>query len=439
MEIGIISLGCAKNLINTEQMMFLLSRAGYKVSGNTKDVDVVVLNTCGFIEAAKNEAIETIIELAELKANNQFDKLIVTGCLSERYKSEILKEFPEIDAIVGTGAFDDIVDVVDRIFLEKGYDKREYYGDINAPISEVGRIITTSSAWAYIKIAEGCDNNCAYCVIPSIRGRFRSRSIENIVAEANSLVKRGIKELIVVAQDVTMYGVDLYNKQMLVELLKELNAIKELKWIRLHYLYPDKIDNNLIDFISRCDKILKYLDIPIQHINDEILVKMNRRGSGKQIRELFNSLRERVPGIVLRTSIITGLPGETEKEFNELCDFMLEAKIERAGIFPYSPEEGSAAAQMDRPDTDIAVTRAGLLTDLQTGIMDAFDQSRVGNVVSVLIEGCDEEGMYYGRSFAESPEIDGYITVMGSDIKQNEFINVCITEAADGIVRGIVV
>ena len=439
MKIGVISLGCAKNLVNTEQMMFLLSEAGYVVSGETSNSNIIILNTCGFIDSAKSEAIEHIIELVELKKNRETDKIIVAGCLSQRYKEEVLKEFPEIDAIVGTGAFEDIVDIVKNIYSKEEEKKIEFYGDINAPISETKRIITTSPSWAYLKIAEGCDNNCAYCVIPSIRGRFRSRPLEKIVNEARDLAKRGVKELIIVAQDVTMYGVDIYKSRMLTKLLGELCEIEELQWIRLHYLYPNEIDDNLIDFISRHDKILKYLDIPIQHINDEILRNMNRRGTAKEIKALIEKLREKIPDVVLRTSIITGLPGESEKEFHQLCDFLVEAKIERAGIFPYSPEEGSKAAQMDRPDTDVAINRAEMLRELQAHIMDTHDLSRIGSVVPVLIEGRDEDGVYYGRSFAESPDVDGYIFVSGSSIRVHEFSMVCITEVHDGQVRGITV
>ena len=439
MKVGIISLGCAKNLVNTEQMMFLLNRAGYKVTGDISNANMVILNTCGFIDSAKSEAIENIIELEELKHRGDIDKIIIAGCLPERYKKEILNEFPGIDAVVGTGAFDDIVSVADHIYDKNRNKKKEFYGNINAPVSETERIITTSPAWAYLKIAEGCDNNCAYCVIPSIRGRYRSRPMDNIINEAQKLASKEIKELIIIAQDVTIYGVDLYKTRKLAELLEALCAIEGIKWIRLHYLYPDEIDDNFIDFISRHDKILKYIDIPIQHINDDILMRMNRRGSSGKIRTLINDLRTRIPEIVLRTSIITGLPNETEKEFSQLCDFLIKTKIERVGIFPYSPEEGSLAAEMERPDTDIAIKRAQILTDMQSQIMDNYDLSRVGSEVQVLIEGRNEDGTYYGRSYAESPDIDGYIIVTGEDVKIHGFSNVCITEAADSLLRGVTV
>ena len=433
-RVGVVSLGCAKNLINTEQMMYLLGEAGFDITSDMEGVDIALVNTCGFIDSAVSEAIETIIGLGEMKESGLIGKIVVSGCLPERYKNEIMIELPEVDAVAGTGSFDEIVCVIDEL---SGTDEKvTRFGDINSPVSETGRYISTSPAWAYLKIAEGCDNCCAYCVIPSIRGRFRSRPVENIVAEARSLVGRGIRELIVIAQDVTMYGKDIYGKRKLTDLLTELNAIEELKWIRLHYLYPDDIDDNFIDLIAEYDKIIKYLDIPIQHINDAILARMNRRSSGESIRALFRRLRERIPGVVIRTSIIAGLPGEGEEEFEELCQFLTEAKLERAGIFPYSAQEGSAAALMDRPDSGIAVERAGLLADLQSRIMDNYDKSRIGSEVTVLIEGSNGSGSFFGRSFAESPDVDGYIIVKGSGILVNEFTEVRITAASEGVLTG---
>ena len=428
-RIGIVSLGCAKNLVNTEQMMFLLTEAGFDVTGEIYDVDAVVVNTCGFIESAKMEAIETILDLGRAKNEGQIGKIIIAGCLPERYKNEIMTEMPEIDSVIGTGSFESIVDAV-RSTLQ-GDKKPTLFGDINTPMSETGRIITSSPVWTYLKVAEGCDNLCAYCVIPSIRGRYRSHPIEKVIEEAQRLVDSGIRELIVVAQDVTRYGLDLYGKHRLADLLRNLCSIDALKWIRLHYLYPDEIDEELIDVIAESDKILKYLDIPIQHINDMILQRMNRRGTGNEIRALIAKLRNRIPDIVLRTSIIAGLPGEGDLEFEELCDFLREAKIERAGIFPYSPEEGTAAALMDRPDFVIAERRTELLTDLQSHIMDQFNERRIGSKVTVLVEGFDR-GHYYGRSFAESPDVDGYIIVKGNRIPVNKFIDVCITGIENG-------
>jgi len=434
-KIAMISLGCAKNLVNSEQMMFLLRQAGYEVSGDTNGADVVIVNTCGFIESAKMEAIEEIINLGSMKKDGKIKKLIVAGCLPERYKSEIMAEMPEIDAIVGTGSFDEITEAVRAVVGGgKSGNKTEFFGDIDAPVSETGRVISTSPAWAYLKIAEGCDNRCAYCVIPDIRGKFRSRPQENIIEEARGLVESGVRELIVVAQDITRYGLDIYGKSCLASLLTGLCAIDGLKWIRLHYLYPNEIDEELIDVIAENDKIIKYLDIPIQHINDDILKNMNRRGTGGEIRSLFRRLRQRLPGLVLRTSIISGLPGEGEKEFEELAEFLRETKIERVGVFAYSPEEGTPASLMDRPDRDEAEHRAEILVDIQSRVMDDFNDSRVGSLTAVLVEGFDGE-VYYGRSYAESPDVDGYITITGDNIPVDDFIDVQITGAEDGQLR----
>ena len=427
-RIGFVSLGCAKNLVNSEQMMFLLSDAGFDVSGDTENVDAVVVNTCGFIDSSKAEAIDTILELAQGKAEGSIGRIIVTGCLAQRYKDEILKEMPEVDAVCGVGSFFDIVDVVKRT-LEG--ERVARYGDIDAPETETGRVLTTSPQWEYVKIAEGCDNRCAYCIIPYLRGRFRSRRLEDIVSEAQLLAQNGIKELIVVAQDITRYGTDIYGERALAGLLRALAEIDGIEWIRLHYLYPDEIDDELIDVIVGEPKILKYLDIPIQHIDDKILKTMCRRGTGGEIRELFKKLRERIPGVVLRTSLITGLPGEGEEEFLKLCDFLREAKIERAGVFPFSPEEGTPAAKMDYPDEDTARRRAEIVMDIQDGIMEEFNTSRIGTVTRVLVE--DFDGTYYfGRSFAESPDIDGRIMFTSDDLITEDFADVVITDIIDG-------
>jgi len=427
--VGFVSLGCAKNLVNTEQMMFLLKENGYKVSGEISGADVVIINTCGFIESAKTEAIDNIIELGQAKEDGQFKKLIVAGCLTERYKDEIMSEMPEIDAIIGVGSFDDVVNAVETVLNND--EKKKWLGDINARISETRRVLTTSPVWAYLKIAEGCDNKCAYCVIPSIRGRFRSRSIEKIVDEAKELASCGVKELILVAQDTTKYGVDLYKKQKLADLLTELSKIESIRWIRIHYMYPDEISDEIIEVVADNDKILKYMDIPIQHINSDVLKLMNRRGTGLEIRELISKLRKRISNVVIRTSIIAGLPGEDEKEFNELCEFIKSEKIERAGVFPYSPEEGSPAALFERPDFELAAARAETLAELQSHVIDEYNESRIGSITTVLIEGFDND-RYYGRSYAESPDVDGYITVIGDDIVINEFFDVRITGILDG-------
>lgn len=427
-KIGLVSLGCAKNLVNSEQMLYLLDEAGFEITGETENVDAVIVNTCGFIESAKMEAIDTILELAQGKCQGKIGKIIVTGCLSQRYRDELLQEMPEIDAIVGVGSFDQIVSVVNRTL---NHETVSAFSDIHHTNEEIGRVNTTSPAWAYIKIAEGCDNCCAYCVIPRIRGRFRSRPLENVVAEAERMANDGIKELIVVAQDITRYGKDLYGKSALPELLRRLCAIEGFAWIRLHYLYPDEITDELIDVIAENDKILKYLDIPLQHIDDHILKTMCRRGDSGQIRALLDRLRRRIPGLVLRTSLITGLPGEGEAEFEELCEFVREAKIQRTGVFAFSPEEGTPAYHMDFVDEETAQRRAELIMDIQSEIMDDYNASRIGTVEKVLVEGFD--GIYYyGRSYAESPDIDGRILFRAEDAPINDFVTVRITDCEDG-------
>ena len=331
---ALISLGCAKNLVNSEQMLYLLDEAGYTLVPEPEGADFCIVNTCGFIDAAKTEAIDTILEMAELKKAGKLGALIVTGCLSERYKDSILDELPEIDAVLGVSSFGDIVKAVQG--LENQLRPR-LFADQNAPVEEIGRIVSTGPGWAYLRIAEGCSNFCAFCAIPYIRGRYRSRSMENVISEARDLAAHGVKELIVIAQDITRYGTDLYGERRLAALCRELSRIEGVEWIRLHYLYPDQFDDELIDEIARNDKIVKYLDIPIQHINNAILKRMNRKGSGDEIRALFKTLRERIPGLVLRTSLIAGLPGEGEAEFEELCGFLRQARIERAGVFPSPP------------------------------------------------------------------------------------------------------
>ena len=416
-SIALISLGCAKNLVNSEQMLYLLDEAGYALSPDPEGCDAVIINTCGFIDAAKSEAIDTILQMAELKAAGKLGKIIVTGCLPERYRDDIRAELPEIDAILGVGSFADIVSALDEAFAGNSV---EYFGDKNAPVDELPRVVSTGPSWAYLKIAEGCDNFCAFCAIPYIRGRYRSRSMTNILEEARSLAEHGVKELIVIAQDITKYGTDLYGKRSLAELCSKLSEIDGIEWIRLHYTYPDQFDDELIDEIASNDKIVKYLDIPIQHINDGILRAMNRHGTSDDIRRLFKDLRQRIPGLVLRTSIIAGLPGEGEAEFEELCEFLREAKIERAGVFPFSPEEGTRAAKMEHVDFETAQRRAELIMQLQSDIMEEFCRSQVGKTLRVLCEGYDEEQkMFFGRSYADSPDIDGLVFFDGAGCEGN--------------------
>ena len=435
MKIAFVSLGCAKNLVNTEQMMALVKAAGHTVTGDPEGADVAVLNTCGFIDSAKSEAIQNILELAALKDQGKLGKLLVAGCLTQRYRDEILEELPEIDGILGTGSYTDIVPAIESVM--EG-DTPTYFGDIDHTIEDGARIVSTPPYTAFLKIAEGCDNRCAYCVIPSLRGRYRSRTMESLLAEAKKLADDGVKELIVIAQDITRYGTDLYRKRMLPELLTELCKLP-FHWVRLHYLYPDELDDALIDVIAREHKILKYIDIPLQHINDRILKAMNRRSTKAEIIALLKKLRERLPGLVLRTSLICGLPGETEEEFEELCDFLRESGIERAGIFQFSPEEGTPAAVMpDQVDPDTAKRRVELLVELQSRVMDAWNESRLGETLEVLCEGFDPDmGCYAGRSHADSPDVDGkvFFTAAGL-VPAGTFVNVRITGTSDGDLTG---
>ena len=433
-KIHFISLGCAKNVVNCEQMMALCRDAGMELCAAPEGCDVAVVNTCGFLTSANEEAIENILRMAQLKAEGKLKKILVTGCMTQRYQGEVTRELPEVDGILGTGSYKDIVSAVETV-LAGGTVSR--FDDINAPVDEFGRVLTTPGHYAFLRIAEGCDNWCAFCIIPRLRGRYRSRPMENVLAEARALSASGVKELIVIAQDITRYGVDWDGKAHLSDLLEELCKL-DFHWIRLHYLYPELIDDRLIDIIAREDKILKYLDIPLQHCNDAILKKMNRRGDKAYITALLDRLRARIPGLVLRTSIITGLPGEGEDEFEELCEFLSEQKMVRAGVFPYSPEEGTRAAQMERVDESEAARRAELVVDLQSRIIDAYNENRLGNVLEVLCEGFDPQSMgYVGRSYAESPDIDGRIYFTAArEIAAGEFVPVRITGAMDGELTG---
>ncbi|MDR2615766.1 MAG: 30S ribosomal protein S12 methylthiotransferase RimO [Oscillospiraceae bacterium] len=409
-SVAIISLGCAKNLVNSEQMMFSLAAAGYRLVSEPRGADAAVVNTCAFIGPAKQEAIDTLLRLGELKKAGALGRIIVAGCLAERYKDEIARELPEADGFVGVGAFGDVARAVTEALrggVYAAFPPPEECDD-NLP-----RVVSTPRAWAYLKIADGCDNRCAFCAVPNIRGRYRSRREEDILVEAEGLIASGARELIVIAQDTTRYGLDIYGERRLTRLLRRLSEIPGARWIRLHYLYPDGVTEELIREIAENEKLLKYLDIPIQHINDGILKKMRRRGTGREVRELIERVRLGIPGVVLRTSVITGLPGEGAREFDELLGFLRDAKFERAGVFPYSPEEGTEAFDMICPDESVAKQRAEAVEELQSRVMDGFNASRVGKELEVLIEG-REGGVLYGRSFAESPDIDGVVALRGN-------------------------
>ena len=437
-NIGFISLGCAKNQVDCERMMYRVQEAGHTVKADIAGSDVVVINTCGFIDSAKAEAIDYILQTASLKAEGFVGKILVTGCLSQRYQDEIMQQLPEVDGVLGTGSYTEIVPAIEQLL--NGETVRDF-GSIDAPEQETGRILTTPEHYAFIKIAEGCDNRCSYCIIPYLRGKFRSRQMDDILYEARLLAASGIKELIVVAQDTSRYGTDLPgNKRLLPELLRKLCEIEQLRWIRIHYVYPDEIDDELIEVIASEPKILKYLDIPIQHCNSMILKKMNRRGDGAFLKTLFAKLREKIPGLVLRTSIITGLPGEGEEEFAELCNFLKELRLERVGAFPFSPEEGTPAAEMDFPEASVAQERAETVAAIQSAIMDEYAQAMLGQTLEVLVDGYDEDyEQYYGRSYADSPDIDGRVWLASDeDLSEGSFVRVRIDDVINGDLSGYV-
>ena len=437
-SIGFISLGCAKNQVDCERMMYRVQEAGYDVQADVVGSDVVVINTCGFIDSAKAEAIDHILQMAQLKAEGLIGKILVTGCLSQRYREEILQELPEVDGVLGTGSYTEVVQAIEKLLQNEPF---QSFGSIDAPEEETGRILTTPEHYAYIKIAEGCDNRCSYCIIPYLRGKFRSRQMDDVLYEARLLAANGIKELIVVAQDTSRYGTDLTGgKSLLPELLRQLCRIDGIEWVRVHYVYPDEISDELIDVLATEPKIVKYLDIPIQHCNDKILKLMNRRGDGTFLRQLFAKLRQRIPGLVLRTSVITGLPGEGEKEFAELCEFLKEMRLERVGAFPFSPEEGTPAAQMAHPDSEIAQQRAQMIETIQSRIMDDCNEAMIGQDITVLVDGFDEEfEQFFGRTFADSPEIDGRVWIASEEaVPEGSFVTVHIDGLVDGDLTGYI-
>ena len=437
-NIGFISLGCAKNQVDCERMMYRVQEAGHTVKEDITGSDVVVINTCGFIDSAKAEAIDYILQTAELKKQGLVGKILVTGCLAQRYQQEILTEMPEVDGILGTGSYTEIVSAIDDLLAQQ---QVVDFGSIDEPEQETGRIVTTPEHYAFLKIAEGCDNHCAYCIIPKLRGKYRSRQLDDVLYEARLLADSGVKELIVVAQDTSRYGTDLPDhKRMLPELLRRLCEIEGLHWIRVHYVYPDEIDDEFMEVMATEPKIVKYLDIPIQHCNSEILKRMNRRGDGDFLRALIAKLRERIPGLVIRTSLITGLPGEGEEEFQELCDFLREERLERVGAFAFSPEEGTPAAEMEYVDNETAMARAQAIELLQSRIMDDYNAALTGKTLEVLVDGYDEEAeQFYGRTYADSPDIDGRVWLASEEpLREGSFVQVQIDGTVDGDLTGFV-
>ena len=436
-KIGLISLGCAKNLVDSEHMLALLRAAGWEITEDMAEADVGVVNTCGFIEAAKSEAIETILETAQFKQTGKMKGLVVTGCLVQRYAQEMQKELPEIDVICGTGSYENIVGAANAAL---GGQKAAYMADMASAALEGDRSRLTPSYTAYFKIAEGCSNRCGYCIIPKLRGPYRSREMAALLEEARELSAAGVKELIVIAQDITKYGMDLpEHKRLLPELLRQLCEL-DFTWVRLHYLYPDQITDELIEVIATEPKIVKYLDIPLQHVSKRILRAMHRPGDGEEFAALIAKLRERIPGLVLRTSLIVGLPGETEEEFAELCSFLQETQIERVGVFEFSPEEGTEAAKLpDQIDAETKANRRLIVEELQSGVLDDYNTSRHGEVMDVLCEGWDDEQqLWYGRTYADSVEVDGHVYFESDDTPQaGEFVPVLITESLGPDLLGV--
>ena len=434
-NVAFISLGCAKNQVNCEQMMAAAQAAGNTVQASPEGADVVVVNTCGFLASACEEAIESILEMAELKKAGRVKKILVSGCMAQRYQEDVLRELPEVDGVLGTGSYGDIARAIDEVMVQ-GL-RPCHFGNVSTAEQGGARILSTPPWYAYLRIAEGCDNRCAYCVIPALRGKYRSRPMAELLDEAAELASAGVKELIVIAQDITRYGTDLTGEHQLAKLLQELCRL-DFHWIRLHYLYPDEVTEELIDTVAREEKIVPYLDIPIQHCSDGILKAMNRRDSKAELLELFAKLRERIPGLVLRTSLITGLPGEGEEELAELCDFLREVRIERAGVFPFSPEDGTKAAKMEHVDFEEAQRRAEIVVDVQSDIIDAYNDSVLGSTREVLCEGFDPQAqMFFGRSYAESPDIDGRIWFTAEEeVPAGTFVPVRLTGTMDGELTG---
>lgn len=427
-KIGMISLGCPKNQVDAEMMLSTLCEAGFEITGEVEGTDVVIINTCGFIGDAKKEAIDTILEVCQLKDEGSVGAVVVTGCLAQRYKDEIMKEIPEVDAVIGIGANSEIASVCRDVIGSKKVNL--FPPKLSLPL-EGGRVLTTPSHYAYLKIAEGCSNCCTYCAIPKIRGKFRSREMENIIAEAKSLAENGVKELIVVAQDTTKYGIDLYGELKLAELLKELCKIDGIEWIRTLYCYPESITDELIETMASKKKICKYIDIPLQHCDGDVLKRMNRRGDRESLTNLINKLRARIPDIVIRTTFIVGFPGETEENFESLSEFADEMKFDRYGCFAYSAEEDTPAATMENQiDEEVKIERASIMNSQQQRIFEDKLESLVGKELTVIVDGFDEDEMlYFGRSYMDAPEIDTVVIISSEEeLTTGQFVK--------GVVKG---
>lgn len=428
-KVGIVSLGCAKNQVDAEMLLFTLKNRGFTIVNDPADADAVIVNTCGFIDSAKQESIDEIIELGKLKQEGTIKAIIVTGCLAERYKNEITKQLYEVDAAIGIGANERIADVVLEALNGK---KTELFPDKTLLPMEGGRVQSTPFYTAYLKVAEGCDNCCTYCAIPLIRGHFRSRQPDEVIKEAEQLAANGVKELNVIAQDTTRYGEDLFGEPYLAKLLKRLCKIEGFKWIRVLYCYPDRVTDELIDVIAEEDKIVKYIDIPLQHCNGEVLRNMNRRGNRESLTALLNKIKSKIPNVIFRSTFITGFPGETEEQFEELADFAAEIKFQRLGCFPYSKEEDTKASLMENQiDDDIKQKRADIIMEHQQSVMAEYCESLVGSEVEVLVEDYDKLAeCFFGRTYADAPEVDGcvFFTCDGEKPKAGDFVKVKITD-----------
>ncbi len=425
-KVGMISLGCPKNQVDGEMMLSKLNKNGFQIVADIEDSDVMVINTCGFIESAKTEAIETILEVAEYKKAGLISAVVVTGCLAERYQDEILKEIPEVDAVIGIGADADIVKTCRKALV--GVKTSNYPDKCYLPLDDE-RLVSTPSHWAYLKLSDGCDNRCSYCAIPLIRGGYRERAIENILNEAKMLAANGVKELILIAQDTTKYGKSIYKEYKLAELLKQLCKINGIEWIRIFYCYPDRVTDELIDVIAAEKKICSYIDIPLQHCNGEILKSMNRFGSYDSLKELLLKMKNKIPNLSLRTTFMVGFPGETEEQFEELCRFVKDIKFDKMGCFAYSAEEDTPAFEFDNQiDEDVKMKRADVLMDIQYTITEEANKSRVGNTYKVIVDEKDGD-KYIGRSYLDSPEIDsGIIFTSDTEIPIGSFVDVRITD-----------
>jgi ribosomal protein S12 methylthiotransferase len=433
-KISFISLGCSKNLVDSEHMLFFLDEAGFSFTPHADQADAVVVNTCAFIDEAKQEAIDQILEMCALKNDGESNlkAVVVAGCLAQRYQDELYREIPEIDGIVTSSSIKHVVETVKEALEGK---RPLYTGDKNAPMEEMGRLTVTPFYTAYVKISEGCNHRCSYCTIPSIRGRMRSRKKEDVLAECKALVESGAKELIIIAQDITRYGADLYGKPELASLIKEICRLP-VEWVRLHYMNPDGFTEELIETIANEPKILKYLDIPIQHVSDTVLKRMHRAYTGDTVRSLFTTLRNRIPGVVLRTSLIVGFPGETDEDFEELCAFLKEFQIERAGVFAFSPQEDTKAAALPHQhDEETKIARSERVAAIQQEVMEAFGEGLIGRELVVLCEAYDRLAeVWFGRSFADSPDVDGkvFFTVEGKKPRPGDFVTVLVEELFDG-------